>query len=154
MAINIPWTPEGVKNLRRLREEKASYSKIAKVFGKSRGAIASAVRQYCGKKMPQKAIGRKEDGFKNASNILPLLAGACTAKKFLKENQNIIAYPDPRFLSNGYCRAIIGDPRNMCCCGRPTKIEQSFCTEHQKVYYNLTPASEKARLEKLGRIFK
>ena len=45
-----------------------------------------------------------------------------------------VKWPDPRFLSNGFCRAIIGDPRNMQCCGEKVALGCTYCKKHHDEY--------------------
>ena len=42
-------------------------------------------------------------------------------------------FPDPRFMSDGYCREIIGDPKNLTCCGEPTEPGEIYCADHKRI---------------------
>ena len=72
------------------------------------------------------------------------------ASNLLSKKDYGIRFPDPRFLSNGFCRAIIGNPRDMLCCGRSTLSGSVYCSEHHEIH------TEKPRkgLEHLARILR
>lgn len=156
MTKNVPWTEENIKALIKARSEGVSYSKLATFFGKSRNAIASAVRHYCLKKVaPQKTAQDVEaevagDG---EAQLAPLISGALTVKRMLTENRkDTVSYPDPRFLTKGYCRAIIGDPKDLVCCGKRISSLQIYCAEHKALYYE--KPRDPCQIERLAKVFK
>lgn len=63
-----------------------------------------------------------------------------------------VKFPDPRFMSDGYCREIIGDPFNMTCCGEPTAPGEVYCERHKQINerpidLNKDPARDERNLD-------
>ena len=157
MTKNVPWTEEDIKTLVKARSEGVTYSKLAVFFGKSRNAIASAVQHYCLKKVPpqKKKVQAVEADIAGDGNaqLAPLISGALTVKRMLAEsNKDAVSYPDPRFLTNGYCRAIIGDPKALVCCGKRIDVLQTYCAEHKALYCE--KPRDPRQTEKLAKVFK
>lgn len=155
MAINIPWTQPALAELRKLLKEGKTYAAIGDCFGKTRGAIASAVRRYYymieDKRQKSKPAEEAEKKAVSA-RLAPILQGPLPVKRYLEEQESGIKYPDPRFLSDGYCRAIIGDPKGLTCCGERTKGARVYCDTHH-AEYNEKPKDE-ASLKRLARFYK
>jgi len=47
-----------------------------------------------------------------------------------------IKHPDSRFLSDGFCRNILGNPRAMECCGETTEAGHIYCKSHEAKNYD------------------
>ena len=155
MALNIPWTKPALAELRKQLHEGKTYSVIGEYFGKTRGAIASAVRRYYymieDKRKKSKPTDEQEKK-EVEERLAPLLFGPLPVKRYLEQQEVGVKYPDPRFLSDGYCRAIVGDPRGLTCCGKITKGTRVYCDDHH-AEYNEKPKDERA-LERFARIYK
>lgn len=135
MRNSKQWPPARVEELKRLRiDEQKSYSEISEEMNITIGQVAGAVRTYISLKKkrsdaPRQAYTKKE--MKTESQRL----GDLTAKEILEKIvSNSIAYPDPRFMSNGYCRAVIGSPKDLICCGARTKMGAVYCKAHHDEY--------------------
>lgn len=54
----------------------------------------------------------------------------------LKNEDVFIGVPWPP--SSGRCNSIIGEPKNLVCCGEKTSPGHSFCPHHENLYYDRT----------------
>lgn len=152
----VPWKTKQLKKLKKLLDEGKTYSQIGKALGKTKGAIASAVRRYYYRKPDPRRVETCEDAARAAEvaeRLAPLLHGALSAREFIETPPAAgIKYPDPRFLSDGYCRAILGDARDMVCCGERTRDGRVYCDAHHEKY-NETPRGA-ATLARLAKVFR
>lgn len=46
-----------------------------------------------------------------------------------------IAWPDSRYMSDGWCRSVVGSPSALKCCGAKTNAGHVYCKSHELVFY-------------------
>lgn len=154
MTVNIPWKTKQLKRLKKLLDEGKTYSQIGKVFGKTKGAVASAIRRYYYEKPDPCRVKSPEvvEAQEVSERLAPLLYGGLSARSFIEAPDKGVKYPDPKFLSDGFCRAILGDPRDMTCCGEKTREGRVYCDAHHALY-NSVP-KDAATLARLAKVYR
>ena len=139
------WTTERLFTLRKLILDHTA-SGCARCLGCSRNSIIGACHRYgiklesrdrwSGKPIPKKEPRTPNPNaghhgplsIKFKKTFIPMPRETYIACKPIK-------FPDPRFMANGYCRNIIGEPVNLECCGLPTSEGHVYCIEHERLFY-------------------
>ena len=136
---------ELLKEMEQMLREGASYLDMAKRFDKTKCAIAGLVyryfRDFDSKKINPHITEEKRKTKKESKRTekAPRLSLNPELLKNALEYEHCAKHPDPRFLSDGYCRAILGQPKDMTCCGHKTQPGKVYCDRHWKLHHHAEP---------------
>jgi hypothetical protein len=134
---NRKWSPQKVEELRFLVRQKKSWKEIMKIFDIGRNQLSGLTYRYCRDiTQPEKQIVVKNETKQRISKSRqhgPLSINF--SKKYAElPPELIINYnPVPFPPGSGRCLSMIGDVKNLKCCGLPAI--GSWCEEHRKKYY-------------------
>jgi hypothetical protein len=125
-------TPEVISKIKSFLEAGMSYSDIAIAMKMTRCQIAGIKHRYINGHFQRKEKPKVEK--QTVDRVINLNK---KTRKLPIEKPIIhkpAKFPDERFMANGYCRAIIGEPRELTACALPS--EGSWCAEHRGQYFN------------------
>lgn len=129
------WTDEQIERIRFLNNAKTPWHVIAREFGVGRNAIAGVIWRYVKRRrrsedQPKpKAVVQKSKPNRVVS--IPKFKALPFKKNKYRPSSPVSMY----MIKDGMCRDIIGEPREMMCCGEPTLPGHSFCPDHERIYY-------------------
>ena len=141
----MDWTPEKIKELRRLWAKGLSSGDIGRLLGVSKNAIVGKVHRLELESRPSPILGGKEEipdppkktvskkATKSAKKTAP--SKKATEKKTIEEEKEGTQLVD---LTPNSCRWPMGDPKNadFVFCGKKVVPGKIYCAEHCAVAYS------------------
>ena len=134
------WTPDRLDKIKLLREQGKTYSEIAFIMHVTKNAVIGAFERYIGfgekkarlppkpKKPPNyiiKSPDRRGGHHGNkGKHSAPLPVESVHVSK-------PVSFPP----ESGHCLSIVGEARELRCCGLPVAHERSYCHDHCVAYY-------------------
>lgn len=143
------WTDKQIAIIRSMYENQEPIRKIADMFGVSKNSIAGIIWKYVkkGKKSGVNTYRQQQQqpqltrGFKHMipetpskDRIIQKYAPPATFIPFEPRTyipKNTIPMQE---LTETSCREVIGDPKNMLCCGEPI-VQGAYCKHHAEINY-------------------
>ena len=130
-----------LEEIQNLIFEGRSYNEIGTYLGKTKCAVAGIIYRYF-RHVDRNKIIRSAYLKPIAEKPKPVVeekkptteAVIKKAKKQIETFERSIRYPDPRFMTDGLCRAVIGKPRDLICCGNKVKEGKVYCEKHWREY--------------------
>ena len=132
------WTDEKIEQLKGYVKQELKYREIGAIMGFSKNAIVGACHRYVDipPKRQERVVKiihpRKE---RNQSISFPKYSDVRYKERAHKSKT--VTFP-----TMGCCKYIIGEPKNLRCCGSAHPLGKSFCAHHAKLIY-VAPATRK-----------